>query len=276
MSAPHDMKSRRMKRRTRCAGSSFGHVLARFKELASEIQGILEQIVDVPVPKVTEDIIQFACVWEKILDVTQLVLQERVEEQTVALVPQIKEEGVDVMHLIPQDYFQTRTLEEIVGVPVNTEEGVGAVQFLPQERVIRTCEQDVVVPQIMQDSVDVQFIPQERVTRTNEHIVGVPVRQITEVFKDLRMKRVFLANTHGFEAVHGEGQHSGDAGLPWSRCGFENQRSWRRCDGARTSDPGADRRRWCARTVDRSRISRGSGCGADLGSRLGSARTSEL
>ena len=53
-------------------------VLAQIKELVSRIQGLLDLIVDVPVPKVTGEIPVFVGVWEEIVEAIQLVRQEQV------------------------------------------------------------------------------------------------------------------------------------------------------------------------------------------------------
>ena len=129
-------------------------VLAQIKELVSRILGLLDQIVDVPVPKVTGEIPVFVGVWEEIVDAIQLVPQEQVfeervlnrtPEQTVGSpVPQITEEIVDSI------------LEQTVGSPVHqiTEE---IVEVVPQERVQnRILEQTVgsPVPQITEEILD--------------------------------------------------------------------------------------------------------------------------
>ena len=62
---------------------SSGLVFAQIKELVSRIQGLLDQIVDVPVPKVTGEIPVFVGVWEEIVDAIQPVPQEQVFEECV-------------------------------------------------------------------------------------------------------------------------------------------------------------------------------------------------
>ena len=62
---------------------SLGLVRAQIKELVSRIQGLLDQIVDVPVPKVTGEIPVFCGVWEEIVDAIQLMPQEQVFEECV-------------------------------------------------------------------------------------------------------------------------------------------------------------------------------------------------
>ena len=81
----------------------------------------------------------------------------------VALVESIKERvPVQVTEEIAEVFE-----EKIEGVPVPQmkEDGVDVLQFIPQERVNRTLEQIVaLVPQIKEDGADVlQWIPQERV-----------------------------------------------------------------------------------------------------------------
>ena len=143
-----------------------------------------EQIVDVPVPQITEDSLPF-------------VPQERVQNSTpeqivVVPVPQIME---DSSPFVPQARVQNRTPEQIVDVPVPQlmEAIVDVVPSPPQERVQnrtpervqnRTPEQivDVPVPQLMEAIVDVvPSPPQERVhNRTPEQIVDFPVPQIVQ------------------------------------------------------------------------------------------------
>ena len=66
---------------------------------------------------------------------------------------------MDVAQFTPQECFQNHTEEQIVSVPVPQieEDGVDVVQFIPQERVNRTHELfvGVPVPQITEDAVDV-------------------------------------------------------------------------------------------------------------------------
>ena len=97
--------------------------------------GTPEQIVDVPVPQITED---------SSPGVPQERVQKRTPEQIVDVpVPQIME---DSLPFVPQARVQNRTPEQIVDVPV---------------------------PQLMEDSL--LFVPQERVqNRTPEQILMPP------------------------------------------------------------------------------------------------------
>ena len=82
-------------------------------------------------------------------------------------VPQIQEQIVDVIKVIPQEQMSKRLVEQIVDVP------------MPQilEQIV-----DVPVPQIMEETVEVaKLIPQERLQqRTLGETVNVPVPQIQE------------------------------------------------------------------------------------------------
>ena len=81
---------------------------------------------------------------EGILDVVKLIpqpqkwVQNRVIEQNVdAPVPQIQEQSVDGMEVIPRKRVQQHTVERTVDVPMSqsTKETVEAVQIIPPERV---------------------------------------------------------------------------------------------------------------------------------------------
>ena len=150
---------------------SSGLVLAQIKELVSRIQGLLDQIVDVPVPELAGEIPVFVGVWEEIVDAIQLVPQEQVFEECVqnrkleqimdSPVPQIMEA---VWPSTPRKRVQNRKPEQIVGVPV---------------------------PQIMEDGLPV--VPQECVqNRAPEQLVDVPVPQILEAVVENRFPEQFL------------------------------------------------------------------------------------
>ena len=146
---------------------SSGLVLAQIKELVSRIQGLLDQIVDVPVPKVTGEIPVFVGVWEEIVDAIQPVPQEQVFEECVqnrfpeqimdSPVPQLMEAVVEEK---PQERVQNRVLEQIMDSPVPqlTEEIVERVQLV----------YDSPVPQIMEEIVErVQLV--DVVPRASDH-----------------------------------------------------------------------------------------------------------
>ena len=172
---------------------SFGLVLAQIKELVSRIQGLLDQIVDVPVPKVTGEIPVFVGVWEEIVDAIQLVPQEQVFEECVqnrvleqimdSPVPQLMEAVVEV---IPQEQVQNRTLEQTVGFPVPqiTEEIVE--NRFPEQFVdvpVRQIMEAIVVDRFPEQLVDVpvpQIMEAIVVDRFPEQIVDVPVPQLME------------------------------------------------------------------------------------------------
>ena len=134
-----------------------------------------EQLVDVPVPRITEAIV---------VNRFPATVENRVGERIVdSPVPQIME---DSLPFVPQERVQNRTLEQIVGVPVpqRIEAPVDVLPTKPQERVLnRTLEQivGVPVPQLIEAPVDVLLIPQESVqNRMQEQIVGFPVPQIVQ------------------------------------------------------------------------------------------------
>ena len=91
----------------------FGLVLAQIKELVSRIQGLLDKVVDVPVPKVTGEIPVFVGVWEEIAEAIQLVpemqvfqsIQEQIVEET---------ERVEEQIVIPRVQVSDRVVEKIV------------------------------------------------------------------------------------------------------------------------------------------------------------------
>ena len=91
-------------------------------------------------------------------------------ERMVATPPQIMEDIVEVIQLVPQERIQERIVEEIIDVPVPQwiEEMIEVVKLIPQERVEnRTAEQivDVPVPQIQEELVEViQLVPHERIS----------------------------------------------------------------------------------------------------------------
>ena len=179
-------------------------VLAQIKELVSRILGLLDQIVDVPVPKVTGEIPVFVGVWEEIVDAIQVVPQEqvfeecvqnRVPEQIVGVpVPQLMEAVVEVL---PQERVLNRTPEQIMDSPVHqiTEE---IVEVLPQERVQHLVFEQIVgspVHQITEEIVEV--VPQERVqNRILEQTVVSPVPQITEEIVDSILEQTVGSPVH--------------------------------------------------------------------------------
>ena len=73
-----------MWRRSRCAATLLRLLVLlvssshRSRNSVSRIRGLLEQIVDVPVPKVTGEIPVFVGVWEEIVEAIQLVPEEQV------------------------------------------------------------------------------------------------------------------------------------------------------------------------------------------------------
>ena len=83
-------------------------------------------------------------------------------------VPQIQEQNVDLIKVIPQEQMSKRILEQFVGVPV---------------------------PQIMEETVEVaKLIAQERIQqRTLEKTVNVPVLQIQEQIVAV-VKALFLTS----------------------------------------------------------------------------------
>ena len=141
---------------------SFGLVFAQIKELVSRIQGLLDQIVDVPVPQVTGEIPVFVGVWEEIVDAIQLVPQEQVFEECV----------------------QNRVLEQTVGSPVPqiTEEIVEKVQLVYDSPVPQIMEEIVERVQLVDVGSPVPQITEEIVERLVD--VGSPVPQITEEILD--------------------------------------------------------------------------------------------
>ena len=179
MDAASDTMTRRMWRRSRCAATLLRLpvlFLAQIKELVSRIQGLLDQIVDVPVPKVTGEIPVFVGVWEEIVDAIQLVPQEQVFQSIRGQIVDGTERVVEqivVPRSTPQERVQNLTQEQIMDFPVS--------QIL--ERVQnRTQDQIAVspVPQIMEAVVEVlPSTPQECVPNPIvEQIGGVPVPQI--------------------------------------------------------------------------------------------------
>ena len=146
---------------------SFGLVLTQIKELVSRSQGLFDQMVDVPVPKVTGEIPVFVGVWEETTEAIQLVLEEQVfqsiREQVVDGTERVVEQVV-----IPRLQMSGRVVEQIV-IPHAQE----------SERVVEQIVPVLSFQQFEEDGVDVaQFIPQERMQCTVEQIVGVTVLQI--------------------------------------------------------------------------------------------------
>ena len=194
MDAASDTMTRRMWRRSRCAATLLRLpvlFLAQIKELVSRIQGLLDQIVDLPVPNVTGEIPVFVGVWEEIVDAIQLVLQEQVFQSIRVQIVDGTERVVEqivVPRSTPQERVQNLTQEQIMDFPVS--------QILEERVQNRTQDQIAVspVPQIMEAVVEVlPSTPQERVqNRTQERVPnpiveqigGVPVPQIQEVVLD--------------------------------------------------------------------------------------------
>ena len=110
-------------------------------------------------------------------------IREGIDEEIIDIsVPQVMEETVEAVKLIPQDKVQNCTLEQIVAVPLPRirEETGEVIQLLSQDRVSdQVIEQiiDCSVPQIREPSVEVaKVIPEERLQeRTVEQIADVPV-----------------------------------------------------------------------------------------------------
>ena len=73
----------------------------------------MEPIIDVLVPQVVEEI----------LETIRIIPQERVQQRTVeqvidVRVPQVVEQVVEVVKIIPQERIQQRTVEQIQEIPV--------------------------------------------------------------------------------------------------------------------------------------------------------------
>ena len=72
---------------------------------------------------------------------------------TIEYVPQVVDEIIEVVRLIPQESFQRRTVEQVVHVPVPqvVEEIAGVAQIIHQERITkRIIDRIVCVPVVMQ------------------------------------------------------------------------------------------------------------------------------
>ena len=76
----------------------------------------------------------FPQIWEEIVEVVSLVpqarVQQRVDEQSVDVpLPQIMKEPVEVFKIVPQESFSDRICEQIVDVPVPQVDELEALQF---------------------------------------------------------------------------------------------------------------------------------------------------
>ena len=162
------------------------------------------QIVEVPVPKITDEI----------ADVLTLMQQEHFQHRIVekivrVLVPRVQEEIVEVIKMILLERASEHTVEQIADIPLP--ETVETIQSALQERIQERIEEEFfdVPPSACDDkktTETVDSIPQERDhNRTaeetdvmklvsQEQIVAVPVPQIqvraVEVFSVIPQERV--------------------------------------------------------------------------------------
>ena len=100
-----------------------------------------EQLVDVPVPRITEAAV------EVVRDIPLERVLNRTPEQIVDVpLPPIMEAPVDVVRATPQDRVQNRTPEPIVEVPVPRimEAAVEVVRDIPLERVLNRTPEPIV------------------------------------------------------------------------------------------------------------------------------------
>ena len=153
----------------------------------AEVRGTVDQMQD----WVTE-VESIATQPLEIVDVIQLVPQERIQERIVeetfdVPVPHLMEEIVAGMKHVPQERVQNGTVDQIVAVAVpRTREETGRViQLTPQDRISgRIGEQtfDVPIPQIRKEIGErIQLILQGWISDClTEQIVDAPVRQIRE------------------------------------------------------------------------------------------------
>ena len=141
---------------------------------------IVAETIDVPVPRVTENII------EVLKHVPQEQAQSCTVEQIIDLpVPHVKEEIIEVLRRIARERVPKRTVEQTVAVPVPRvmEETIKVAKNGPQERVHDdTVEQlvDVTVPWICRGTGRVsQSILQDRISGcVGEQIVDVVVPEV--------------------------------------------------------------------------------------------------
>ena len=115
---------------------SFRLVLAQIKELVSRIQGLLDQTVDLPVPKVMGEMAVFVGVWEEIVEAIQLEVFQSIREQIVDGTERVVEQIV-----IPRVQASDRVVEQIV-IPQGSGVGLRRGQI-------------VAVPQTLEHSVEV-------------------------------------------------------------------------------------------------------------------------
>ena len=142
---------------------------------------VAEQRVDVPVPPKRREIVE----------VIQLVPVERIKgrvaDQMAGIpVPLVMEEIVSVLQelvkLVSQERVQQRTVEHAL-VPQILEETVEVV-LAPTERVQQRIGEQIVellIPQIVEENVEVvRLVPQECVQRIGEQMVDVLIPQILD------------------------------------------------------------------------------------------------
>ena len=137
------------------------------------------EIVDAPVLPIKEH------------EVIQAIPEERVSEKIVeqsvdACVPQMRREIVEVIQPVLVERIISRVADHMVDIPVPPvkKEIVAVVQeeerTAPRERVPQQTVEQVPVPQILEEAVEVVLGPTERVQQRTVEYVPASERQVTE------------------------------------------------------------------------------------------------
>ena len=128
---------------------------------------------------------------EEIAEVEQFTPQERspdriVKDMADIPVPQEMEELVavvqEVAQFVPQEECATADRRANCG-PVYSTKIIEVLKLVPRERAQQRIDQQIVellIPQILEQIVEVGLAPQARVQRIDEQFVEVPVSQITK------------------------------------------------------------------------------------------------